>query len=190
MKETRVASGPFLSRLWFEAHEFDDIAREKLKCHGLLPREPAPIDIELFVEVEFGFAYEFRNLGEDCLGLMNFSEKGPKSLFIHSKLDKPENPTVNRRCRSTLAHECGHGLLHAGLFAELWESKRRTNSFADSTRLITWQERAENFDAEQKPTAKEWWEYQANQMISCLLLPLAPLRNALRAFGLEPATLR
>jgi len=147
------------------------------------------VDIEHFVDMEFGFSYEFRDLGEDCLGLMHFGETGPKDLFVPSKLDAPEEPTVNHRCRSTLAHECGHGLLHADLFVELWEHKKRTNSFEDSRRLITWRERNETVEGHFTKNSPDWWEYQANRMISSLLLPVFPLRAALRGWGHEPESL-
>jgi hypothetical protein len=189
MKDSPAKSGPFLKRRWFEEHEFDDIARAALKKHGLVPKVPEPVDIELFVDMEFGFGYEFHDLGEDCLGLMYFGEKGPKSLLVHSKLDAPENPQVNRLCRSTLAHECGHGLLHADLFVELWEHKKRTNGFEDSRRLITWRERNENVEGSLTRNSPDWWEYQADRMISALLLPVYPLRAALREWGHEPESM-
>jgi hypothetical protein len=190
MKDTPASGGPFLRRRWFEEHEFDDIAKEALKRHGLLPKDPMPIEIELFVDMEFGFSYEFLDLGEDCLGLMKFGEKGPTNLCVHTKLDAPETPLVNRRCRSTLAHECGHGLLHADLFVELWEHKKRTNSFEDSRRLITWRERNETIEGSFSKASPDWWEYQADRMISALLLPLGPLRAALREWGLGPVEMR
>lgn len=190
MRDTPTKLGPFLRRRWFEEHEFDDIAKDALKRHGLLPKQPAPVDIELFVDMEFGFSYEFHDLGEDCLGLMHFGEKGPKSLLVHSKLDAPDDPAVNRRCRSTLAHECGHGLLHTDLFVELWEHKKRTSGFEDSRRLITWRERNENVEGHFTKNSPDWWEYQADRMISALLLPLHPLRAALRGWGLEPESLK
>ena len=190
MKDSPSKSPPFLRRRWFEEHEFDDIAKEALKRHGLLPKEPAPIEIELFVDMEFGFSYEFLDLGEECLGLIYIGEKGPEKLFIHTKLDAPEDPVVNRRCRSTLAHECGHGLLHTDLFIELWEHKKRTNSFEDSRRLITWRERGENIEGNLTKTSPQWWEYQADRMISALLLPLNPLRAALRGWGHDPMEMK
>ena len=183
MRDTPTTAGPFRRRRWFEEHEFDDIAKEALKRHGLLRKEPAPVDIELFVEMEFGFPYEFRDLGEDCLGLMHFGEKGPKALLVHTKLDAPEDLLANRRCRSTLAHECGHGLLHVDLFIELWERKKSTNTFEDARRIITWRERAENIEGNLTKSSPDWWEYQADRMISALLLPLNPLREALRGWG-------
>lgn len=186
MKDSPAKVGPFLRRRWFEEREFDDIAKDALKRHDLMPRDPKPVDIEIFVEMEFGLSYEFRDLGEDCLGLMQFGEKGPKALIVHSKLDAPENPLVNRRCRSTLAHECGHGLLHADLFVELWEHKKRTNGFEDSRRLITWRERNESFEGNLTKNSPDWWEYQADRMISSLLLPIHPLREGLRGWGYAP----
>jgi hypothetical protein len=189
MKDLPAKSGPFLRRRWFEEHEFDDIAREALKRHGLISKVPGPVNIELFVDMEFGFSYEFRDLGEDCLGLMHFGETGPKGLFVHTKLDDPENPVVNRRCRSTLAHECGHGLLHTDLFVELWEQKKRTGGFEDSRRLITWRERNENVEGHFTKNSPDWWEYQADRMISALLLPVFPLRAALRGWGHEPESM-
>jgi Zn-dependent peptidase ImmA (M78 family) len=88
-----------------------------------------------------------------------------------------------------LAHECGHGLLHSDLFVELWEHKKRTNSFEDSRRLITWRERNETVEGHFTKNSPDWWEYQANRMISSLLLPVFPLRAALRGWGHEPESL-
>lgn len=190
MKDSPARGGPFLRRRWLEEHEFDDIAKEALKRHGLLPKEPSPVEIELFVDMEFGFSYEFHDLGEDCLGLIYIGERGPERLLIHENLDAPDDPVTNRRCRSTLAHECGHGLLHADLFIELWEHKKRTNSFEDSRRLITWRERGENIEGNLSKSSPDWWEYQADRMISALLLPLNPLREALRAWGHDPLQMK
>ena len=67
---------------------------------------------------------------------------------------------MNHRCRSTLAHECGHGLLHADLFVELWERKKRTNSFEDSRRLITWRERNETVKATLSSVDASLWDWK------------------------------
>ena len=65
----------------------------------------------------------------------------------------------------------------------MWEHKKRTNSFEDSRRLITWRERGENIEGNFTKASPDWWEYQADRMISALLLPLNPLREALRGWG-------
>lgn len=187
MQHKRGASGPFLSQLWFDDEEFETTARDALRGAGLLPAAPGPVDIELFVDKHFGFSYEFADLGTDCLGFISFDARGPRRMVIHRDLDAPDDVVRNRRCRSTIAHECGHGLLHTVLYVELWQEKDRLKELA-SDRLVHHRDRAETIDGSPRPT--EWWEYQANQVMACLLLPKRLVRLCVEAAApLDPESL-
>jgi len=182
----KTHNGPFLSRLWYEDAEFESITAAALRDHGLYPAEPSPVNIELFVELQFKISYHFEKLPKEILGTMHFSEEGPGDIVLNKGLDRPRFVSINRSCRSTLAHECGHGLLHSGLFAELWQNYRRCQK-RGAEHLTKFEERMENLRTGCKD--KKWWEYQANRAMSALLVPrellVASLRNT-RFAGTPP----
>ena len=175
-------TGPFLTRLWYEDAEFESITAAALRRHGLFPDKPEPVNIELFVELQFGIPYRFEKLRKGLLGSMRFSEEGHCEIILNKGLDRPRFVTANRTCRDTLAHECGHGLLHDGLFAELWQHYRRCQK-RGAEHLTTFEERMEDLHAGCRE--KKWWEYQANRAMSALLVPrellLACVSNSILA---------
>jgi hypothetical protein len=171
------ASGPFLSRLWIDEEEFDPIASDALKGVKLLPSAPGPVNIEFFVEQHFGFAYEFADLGDECLGFMSFDDRGPRRMVIHEQLDCLDDATTNHRCRSTIAHECGHGLVHTVLYVELWQDHARRKEL-DRDRLVHHRDRT---ISDEPPRKTEWWEYQANRLMAALLLPKRLLKLCVAA---------
>jgi hypothetical protein len=84
-----------------------------------------------------------------------------------------------RRARSTLAHEAGHGLLHAQLFINPPRSDLFPEGMYDpAQRQIMCRERDMTAGYKGK-----WWEYQANQAIGGLLLPRSLVRKAMVPFG-------
>jgi hypothetical protein len=159
-------TGRFRSRLWIEEEEFDVVALRTLTAHDLLPEGLLPVNIELLVERLFPCAYTFSDLGRGIMGRVTFGPEGPSAIEIHDQLDSFDNPLINRRCRSTLAHECGHGILHSCLFAELW----RLGPARESGIVLT--DKTRNLDESVAPDPERWFEYQANRMMASLLLPM------------------
>jgi len=177
MTRYKTHVGPFLSRFWYEDAEFELITANALRRHDLYPDQPGPVNIELFAELEFKIPYRFEKLPKGILGTIHFSEDGPHEIILTKGLDRPGFVTINRSCRSTLAHECGHGLLHGELFAELWRNYRRCQK-RGAAHLTKFEERMEDLNAGH--TEKKWWEYQANRAMSSLLVPKDLLQACIR----------
>ena len=60
---------------------------------------------------------QYEDLPEGVLGFTKFTKKGVEAIVIAAALDAEKGKVAERRLRTTLAHEAGHGLLHAYLFA-------------------------------------------------------------------------
>src|SRR5208282_3906348 len=81
-----------------------------------------------------------------------------------------------RRLRSTVAHEIGHGLLHEGMFVQkishdhfqmlLFGDIERKQAPPPTTQIAT---RPNTIDHSDRPF--EWWEFQANRCMAELLMP-------------------
>src|ERR1700674_3067064 len=117
MKTFRARSGPFLERPHFEPSEIDRICAQELRDTGVYPNSPQPIRIDRFVEKRFNVVPQYKELPPGVLGYTEFSKKGVVGIVISASLDAEGGKVAERRVRTTLAHEGGHGLLHAYLFA-------------------------------------------------------------------------
>lgn len=173
MKSYRARTGPLLERPYYSLQEIEDICTDALRTVGLYPETPQPVRIERFVEKRFGVHPEYLELPDGLLGYTKFGSKGVEQIVVSRRLMEQGSRVAERQANSTLAHEAGHGLLQAHLFA--LESDRLTSLFG------------EEFDPQvpkilcRTPTlAKEktrgrydgkWWEFQANRAIGGLLLP-------------------
>jgi len=173
-------SGRFHNRLWIEDDEFDVVALRTLDANQLFPETPSPVNIELLVERLFPCAYEFSHLDKKLMGRIAFGPHGPISIEIDHRLDRPDNELINRRCRSTLGHECGHGVLHSCLFKQLWREGPRPE------RGIILCDNGRNLDDSVTPNEERWFEYQANRMMASLLLPLPLVIACIGDQYLEP----
>ena len=181
MKEFRARQGPFPIRLLYEVSEIDDICADALRNAKLLPAEPSPIKIDLFLERFFQVIVDYADLGEGILGSTIFNSKGAVTGFlISSRLEEEGNDWAERRIRSTLAHEGGHGLLHPRLFMEeatgsLFESaspRKPTTKFLCRSTDIQPAGATVSYNG-------SWWEWQANRAIGGFLLPKPLVRQAL-----------
>jgi hypothetical protein len=190
VKEFRTKDGPYPLRLLYEVAEIDDICRDALQNAKLLPADPQPIKVDRFLEKYFQVVVDYTELEDDIMGSTVFNTKGAVTGFlISSKIEQGGTPSAERRVRSTLAHEGGHGLLHPKLFIE----EGTTSLFGSS-------------DVNTKPTPKflcrtgdiapafgappytgKWWEWQANRAIGGLLLPKTLVRKATATFLEETA---
>ena len=163
---------PFLRRVRYDTREVELWCAEALASVGLLPKMPAPVRIERFPEKYFHAKLRFRVLKDDALGSVQFDEEGRVvNVFVSKILAQDETQEGQRKVRSTIAHECGHGLLHGGLFVERLRFEKHPRLLVDydcaeSTEFLN-MEVARPGDAPRY----QWWEFQANMAMSALLLP-------------------
>ncbi|NUP56565.1 MAG: ImmA/IrrE family metallo-endopeptidase [Gemmatimonadaceae bacterium] len=155
---------------------------DALRDVGLYPNSPSPIRIDRFIEKKFGVSPTYEDLGPGILGLTRFGKSGVQEVIVSQRLDDENTRVSERRIRSTLAHEGGHGLLHEYLFL----LDAQTPLFGESTprgpKVLC---RDEPDSAKQITYKGHWWEYQANRAIGSLLLPRSLVMQALEQF-LEP----
>src|SRR6266478_4167120 len=120
MRKIPTPSGRYRFQLYFEdLGEIDEICLKALKTQSLLPSNPAPIRIERFVEKQFKTALIYEDLGPGNLGCTVFNSScGVEAILVSRFLEEQNTIPARRRVRSTVAHEAGHGLLHASLFTE------------------------------------------------------------------------
>jgi hypothetical protein len=159
-------------RPYFTDREFERIAEEALASVELLPSSPGPVRIDRFIEKRFGVTPRFEPLPDGLLGLTRFTGQGEvNAVIVARQLSDAESRVAERRINTTLAHEGGHGLLHASLFAvdrfprDLFEGSEDV----EPNRILC---RDEGVDpGPHQGYRGEWWELQANRMIGALLLP-------------------
>jgi hypothetical protein len=180
MKERRDPTSPFGISLFFPGGEIDDICLKALKDNRCLPSEPGVVEIETFIEKQFGCAAEYEDLGAGVLGFTSFGTDGRVlRMGANSKLFEGGSSGA-RRARTTFAHEAGHGLLHALLFINPPRSELfPPGTFDASNRQIMCREE-DLF--EKRAYDGRWWEVQANQAIGGLLLPKGLVRTAAAPF--------
>lgn len=179
MKTGKTATGA--QALYFKPGEIDKMCESELRKAKLLPEQPGPIDIELFVESHLGCRVDYADVPEGVLGYTLFSKGGkPEIVGISPSLDDG-TPTGTRRMRSTFAHEAGHCILHPILFMEDSSPSLLGQNLDFQQRRILCRE---NDMKSTKPQYNgRWWEYQANCAIGGFLLP-----KRLVAMATEPFT--
>ena len=116
MRNFRANAGPFTEKPFFRQNDFEQICEDELKQNGLFPTEPAPVRIDQFVEKRFKIQPSYKDLPVGLLGFTRFSSEGVEEIVVSKALDDEGTQIAERRLRTTLAHESGHGLLHAHLF--------------------------------------------------------------------------
>jgi hypothetical protein len=181
MKTLRTGSGPFRERPFFKTGEIDRMCVEELRKVGLYPKTPSAIRIDRFLEMRFGIVAEYDDLAEGVLGYTKFGSKGVESIVIARALDEEGTEVSERRIRTTMAHEAGHGLLHAYLFAlggqveSLFGNETGTDCQILCRDVPGHGHSSRSYDG-------RWWEYQANQAIGGLLVPRSLAQEALKPF--------
>lgn len=179
MKSYRTNAGPFSERPYYSNQEIETICVDELKAAGLFPSAPEPIRIDRFIEKRFKITPTYEDLGTGVLGLTRFGESGVQEVVVSKVLDEEGSAVAERRIRTTLAHEAGHGLLHAHLFVtecapqlfgDYSDPKHPKVLCRDEDGLSTGSYNG------------KWWEYQANRAIGALLLPRSILDEALRRY--------
>jgi hypothetical protein len=175
MKQLPDQTGRFSMRLWFEPGEIDQILAHELRQTGHYPTVEQPaVDIEAFVERRLRMAPEPADLPEGVLGLTRFDGPRPVIFVSRSLMDGASaDKLVERRLRSTLAHEAGHALLHPLLFEPrstqpgLFGS---TPSKPDAAAPVLCRD-VTPIGERRSGYHGDWCEYQANVAIGALLAP-------------------
>jgi len=174
MREFPTKEGRFRLRLMYDIKEIDDICLSALKEAKLLPTEPEPIKIDLFLEKYFEVPLVYEDLGEGVMGSTVFDSYGRVTGFTVAPWIEEEGTAVaERRVRSTLAHEGGHGLLHPKLFmaeqtgclfGSSFEKEKPKDFLCRNSDIVPGATGQPRYDG-------QWWEWQANRAIGGLLLP-------------------
>jgi hypothetical protein len=162
MKTFKTNSGPFAERPYYPDSDIEAICSDELSKFGFFPDQPQPIRIDRFVEKRF-VVPSYEDLGEGVLGLTKFSGSGVVEIIVSSRLDAEGSKVSERRIRTTLAHEGGHGLLHTHLFAVASAKQALFGDFTDPKKPKVL--------CRDSQYGGQWWEVQANKAMSCLLLP-------------------
>jgi len=180
MKHLRSQSGPFIQRPFFKEGKIDSACEEELIKVGLFPSMPGPIRIDRFIEKRFGVTPTYEDLADGVLGLTRFSSHGVAEVVVAATLDSENSIVAERRIRTTLAHEAGHGLFHAHLFA-LSTANPLFGDASDPKRpKVLCREGADG--ANPSGYRGDWWEFQANCAIGGLLLPKRLVIRALEPY--------
>lgn len=185
MKTFRSTSGPFTEQPYYTSDEVNTMCSDELRKLNLYPPDPAPIRIDRFIEKRFGIQPTYQDLPDGLLGFTRFGSKGVEEIVVTTSLDAEGTRPADRRLRATLAHEGGHGLLHAHLFVL---GSRPASLFGDglatdAPKILC---RDDGLVAVGKSGAGKppyrWWEFQANQAMGALLLPKGLVAKALEPF--------
>jgi hypothetical protein len=113
------------------------------------------------------------------LGFTQFGPKGVQAIVVARALDEEGTKPAERRIRTTLAHESGHGLLHAHLFVLDQKSKPLFGDYTKpNTPKVLCRDIPNTSAAPLPGYDKRWWEYQANRAIGAFLLPRTVVESA------------
>ena len=181
MKHLRTNIGPVRERPFFKPEEIEEICLSELEKLNLLPAEPQPIRIDRFIENKFAISPRYEDVGEGILGFTKFGAEGVEDIYIARSLDEEGTETANRRIRTTLAHEAGHGLLHAYIFALGTGNPGLFNNEQPSEPKILCRDVVGTSSGPSRYDGK-WWEYQANKAMVALLLPKPLVQKLIRNF--------
>jgi len=181
MKTFRAKDGPFIEQPFYEAAEIESICTDELRKVNLYPADASPIRIDRFIEKRFDLQPTYEDLPHGLLGFTRFSTKGVAEIVIAKALDDENTSPAERRVRSTLAHEGGHGLLHAHLFVF---STPPVSLFGDgiapdAPKILCRYGGVSGVNPTKKKPPYRWWEFQANQAMGALLLPKGLVEKAL-----------
>lgn len=180
MKTYRAKAGPFAEQPFYEPAEVEAICTDELQKLKLYPSDPAPIRIDRFIEKRFSVQPTYDDLPAGLLGFTRFGPKGVAEVVVAKALDSEGTIPAERRLRTTLAHEGGHGLLHAHLFA--FDSSPRSlfgdGLASDAPKILCRDGGVTGTEVAAKKPPYRWWEFQANLAMSALLLPKALVETA------------
>ncbi|SRR5581483_2883372 len=184
----RARSGPFERQLRFSTEEIDAMCVDALRTADLLPNKPEPIRIERFIEKHFDCRVSYEDLGIGVMGCTVFRADGSvEAVLISNRID--DGCESSSRCvYSTLAHEGGHGLMHASLFIVNSNQRRLDIPTAANSNIDFAKRRILCRESDVRPVSKNrgydgrWWEWQANRAIGGFLLPRFLVQQATSQF--------
>jgi hypothetical protein len=174
-------SGPSSKHPYFTPSQIDQICCDELRNEGLFPGSPEAIRIDRFIEKRFKVSPQYEDLPAGVLGFTRFGKNGVKAVVISAALDAEGGKVAERRVRTTLAHEAGHGLLHAHLFAldeiplHLFDKESHTGDQILCRGVQGDGRKSRGYDG-------RWWEHQANRAMGGLLCPLPLVQEAMKPF--------
>lgn len=180
-------SGPSSKQPYFTPSQIDQICCDELQKEGLFPSSPEAIRIDRFIEKRFRVSPQYEDLPAGVLGFTRFGKTGVRAVVISAALDAEGGKVAERRVRTTLAHEAGHGLLHAHLFAldeiplHLFDKDSHSGDQILCRDVHGDEKKTHRYDG-------RWWEVQANRAMSGLLCPRPLVQEAMKPF-LSPAGL-
>lgn len=167
MKTYRATGGPFAERPYYTDVEIEQICEDALRATRLYPERPEAVRIERFIEKRFNVIPRYEDLPDGVLGYSCFGPNGMESMHVSRALAETGTRAADRLVNSTLAHEAGHGLFHAHLFALANAGMSLFGSDPDVTPTrVLCRDRAWN-----KTYDGRWWELQAGKAIGPLLMP-------------------
>lgn len=180
MKTFRAKTGPFTEQPFYKPEEIESICTDELQKLKLYPSDPAPIRIDRFIEKRFGVHPTYEDLPHGLLGFTRFGTKGVEAIVVAKALDEEGTVPAERRLRTTLAHEGGHGLLHAHLFAfgTRPDSLFGDGLASDAPKILCRDGGVSGIAVSKTKPPYRWWEFQANQAMGALLLPKTLVETA------------
>ena len=190
MRSLRPKTGPFLERPYYTDTEIETTCINELAKVNLMPIHPKPIRIDRFIEKRFGVTPDYADLGKGILGLTKFGSNGVREVIVARALEDEGTKPAERRIRSTLAHEAGHGILHAHLFVLGYASQPLFGDYSNPAEpKVLCREIPGEGGVVRSGYDGKWWEFQANRMIGGLLMPKPLVATALEAFLIPHGTL-
>jgi len=182
MRTVRPAGGGLQARPHFEPGEIDRLCAAELQKLNLLPKTPQAVRIERFIEKRFRVVPSYEDdLPSGVLGYTAFGKDGVARIAVARKLAEEDAPSAQRRVRATLAHEAGHGLLHAHLFGLEGLTGTLFEADTSSGPKVLCREVPVTGGHTGRPKTS-WSEFQANAAIGGLLLPQPLVEAALASF--------
>lgn len=161
--------------------QIDNMCCDELRGADLYPASPEPIRIDRFIEKRFKVSPQYEDLPSGVLGFTRFGRGGVKAVVISTALDTEGGKVAARRVRTTIAHEGGHGLLHAHLFAlddiplHLFDKDSHSGDQILCRDVHGDEKQVHRYDG-------RWWEVQANRAMSSLLCPKPLVLEAMKPY--------
>lgn len=147
---------------YYSEQELENMPITQLKKFGLYPNKPEPVDIESLADSISDYV-DYCNLPDEIMGATQFIYGRKPIMLLSNKLFIDDDVTSIRRALFTIAHECGHIIMHDKLFQLACERDRgkKTSSASPIYQPLFHQNSA-------KCDRREW---QANTAAAHLLMP-------------------
>jgi len=177
MYSRRDPASPWGTRVYYETSEFETMMEEAmLRVGSDVFVEGAGVDVDRVLFKGFDVEADYVDLPAGLLGRTLFHRDGTAHVEVSRQLaEAAEVDTVQRRrLRSTLAHEGGHLACHGQLFVM---DDGTLSLFPEGEEEIPPSILCRSSSIGTPGYSGEWWEFQANQCMACLLLPRRLLRR-------------